>query len=141
MKWYKERFDIGRNGDIYLVRYTLWGQRFSGRYRVFLHHFLRSDYEGAFHDHPWPFVSIILKGGYWENTVRGRHWYGPGRILARQADHRHYVELPKDKECWTLVFVGQKVRSWGFWCPKGFRGWKSALADSDLGLDICGEMA
>jgi hypothetical protein len=27
----------------------------------------RSDYDREGHDHPWPFVSFVLKGGYWEH--------------------------------------------------------------------------
>jgi hypothetical protein len=31
-----------------------------------IHHIIRSDDDRACHCHPWPYVSIILKGGYWE---------------------------------------------------------------------------
>jgi hypothetical protein len=39
--------------------------RFGG---VKLHHILRSDDDRDLHDHPWSFLSIVLKGGYWEHT-------------------------------------------------------------------------
>ena len=31
-----------------------------------IHEILRSDSDRHCHDHPWPYVSIILRGGYWE---------------------------------------------------------------------------
>lgn len=102
---------------------------------IFLHHFQDSDAD-EMHCHPWPFVTLILSGGYYERTpapgwkdgvgpTRER-WYGPGRLLIRPATHIHSVRLPLDKAgnpkpCWTLLYVGRKVRPWGFWCPVG--GW------------------
>lgn len=114
----RERFDIGRPGDgTYLTRWTLWGSRFHGTGgAVFLHRFQRSDHDGAMHDHPWAFTSVILLGGYHEQTEGGTRWYGPGRILRRPATWRHRVILPPGRDCWTLVFRGVKERSWGFWC-------------------------
>lgn len=63
------------------------------RFSVKLHRFLRSDPDRDLHDHPWNFVSIILWGGYYEETNAGTAWYGPGSILRRKATHRHRVIL------------------------------------------------
>ena len=50
-------------GDPYLIRYTLiecaW-------FSIKVHHILESDEDRCEHDHPWPFLSLILTGGYWE---------------------------------------------------------------------------
>jgi hypothetical protein len=120
----RERFEIGRKGDVYLTRWTLWGQRFGPGGKLFLHRFHRSDYEGGFHNHPWHFWSLILGPGYWEHTASGRHWYGPGRLLNRPASWRHRVEIRPGGWCWTLVWTGPKVQGWGFFCPAGFRPWR-----------------
>lgn len=48
----------------YLTRYSL--PRL-GRFRAALHVFHRSDHD-EMHDHPWPFVSVILWRGYVEET-------------------------------------------------------------------------
>ena len=54
-----------------------------------IHHILRSDLGRDPHDHPWPYVTVILKGGYWEQRfdnsgeIRSTKWYGPGSILYR----------------------------------------------------------
>ncbi len=136
-----ERFDIGRpNQSVYLTRWTLWGQRYGkpGAWRVFLHCFHRGDAEPYFHDHPWPFVSLILSGGYWEHTPRGKRWYGPGRLLRRPAEWAHRVELPAGKRCWTVVITGPKSRSWGFHCAAGWLGWREHVANIDAGKPGCG---
>jgi hypothetical protein len=120
----RERFDIGRNNDVYLTRWTLFGSRLSGTGRaVFLHRFHRSDYDDALHDHPWPFVSVVLSGGYYEHAVGQdgiirRRWFGPGRVLSRPAEWRHRIELSPGTEgrVFSLVFRGVKTRSWFFHC-------------------------
>lgn len=152
-RYARERFDIGRpSAGVYLTRWTLWGSRFEGTGpAVFLHRFHRSDDDDALHDHPWPFTSVILWGGYYEHTadragrVR-RRWYGPGRVLARSAAHRHRVELPAGRDCWTLVFRGPKAKSWSFFCV-GAAGvltgkavpWRSFIDRVDAGALGCGE--
>ena len=48
------------DGDPYLIRYTLIECRW---FSIKVHHILRSDEDRCEHDHPWPFVSLILTGG------------------------------------------------------------------------------
>lgn len=91
-----------------------------------VHHILRSDEDLDPHNHPWPFVSIILFGGYWENRpvfneyddseIVGytRVWHGPGSILFRRATDFHYLELPEGKTAWTLFITGKWIHTWGF---------------------------
>ncbi len=148
-----ERFDIGRpSAGTYLTRWTLYGKRTEGTGRaVFLHHFHRSEDDDALHDHPWGFTSVILSGGYYEWTADrrgkvGRRWYGPGRVLTRRATHRHRVELPSGRDCWTLVFRGAKEKSWSFFCLSGaglLTGkavpWRSFIDSIESGALGCGK--
>jgi hypothetical protein len=149
----RERADIGRKGadgnpDVYLTRWTLLGQRFSGqRQKLFLHCFHRSDHEDI-HDHPWPFWSLILWRGYWEVTrewdedramyCRVRRWKWPGMLLRRSAEWQHRVEIPFGKKVWSLVWTGPKERSWGFWCSGTWRPWREHAAREEAGLPGCG---
>jgi hypothetical protein len=110
--------------------------------KVYVHKFMRSDDERALHDHPWSFVSVILRGGYVEVSetadykttmlcrtslfdLRSPFWR---RCIAyRPAIYRHQVKLPiesgVEQSCWTLIITGPHVRTWGFWCPaRGTRG-------------------
>lgn len=52
------------DGSAYLTR---WGFR-SKWFSVYLHKLDAPDPGTDLHDHPWPFVSIILRGGYVEQT-------------------------------------------------------------------------
>lgn len=137
----RERHEIGRKGlSEYLTRWVLLGRRFGkdGQGKLFLHCFHRGDAEPYCHDHPWPFWSLILWGGYWEHTPEGKRWYGPLRLLRRPAEWRHRVELPRGRKCWTLIWCGPRVRSWGFVCPnKGWINWREHQANQDAGGPGC----
>lgn len=134
-----EEFTITRawTDEPYLTRWTLMGERFQPGRKVYLHRFHRGDYD-EFHDHPWPFISIILAGGYWEKSDQGRRWFGPGDVLYRPAAWRHSVEIPEGKECWSLVFTGHKEREWGFWCSTGWKHWKEHFERMKATGDGCG---
>lgn len=138
----RECFDIGRKGlGKYLTRWTLWGKRFEGSHRLFLHLFHRGDAEPYNHNHPWAFWSLILWGGYWEVTADGRRrWYGPGSLLKRPAKWEHRVVLPAGAKCLTLVWTGPKEQTWGFICPgRGWIPWRQHEANQAAGMAGCGE--
>lgn len=98
-------------------------QRFGIAARI--HHILRSDNDRAVHDHPWHYLTIILRGGYFEETRRydesglyvgtQRKWYGPGSILFRSAKSQHRLVIPDGRTCWTLFITGNKQQHWGFY--------------------------
>ena len=87
---------------------------------VRVHEILRSDYERHPHDHPWWYVTVILRGNYIETRYNdeGRlidvnHW-GPGSVLFRKASSWHRLTLPERGSTWTLFIMGPKSRGWGF---------------------------
>ncbi len=89
-----------------------------------VHHILRSDDDRAPHDHPWAYLTIVLRGGYWENVPKwdkeghylgmDRKWHGPGSILFKPAKSWHILELPEGQTAWTIFITGRKVNDWGF---------------------------
>lgn len=108
----------------YMMRYWLIPyNRFFPAARI--HHILRSDDDRAFHDHPWPYVSIVLRGGYYEVTPNidksgiylGEKfkWYGPGSVIFRSAKSWHRLVIPnKGQTAWTLFITGKYQQTWGF---------------------------
>lgn len=87
---------------------------------VRVHEILRSD-EADPHDHPWPYVTIILSGGYWETRYNAageqisRQWHGPGSVLYRPAGSWHRLDLVKGALPATTLFItGKYVGTWGF---------------------------
>ena len=108
----------------YLERYYLFlKDRKHFPFNIFLHKFLKSDPDDV-HDHPWPYATIILKGGYYEwtpmfdknNKMIGEicTWRGPGHFRTCSANSYHRIELDPDVTCWTLFMPGPQKREWGF---------------------------
>lgn len=106
------------DGEPYLTRVYLW----SGfGYAAMLHRIHRSDDDRALHDHPWPFVSLLVGGpGYTEHLERGPRFV-PAWSLNVKLDptelHRLEVHGPQT----TLVLRGRRTRAWGFKVPG--HGW------------------
>ena len=92
------------------------------RYNVYLHRLRRSDAGGVYHDHPWGFCSIILVGGYIEETPAGRRRYRAGRVLFRTARWIHRIEV--ERPAWTLIIARRSSREWGFHTPSGYYPWR-----------------
>jgi hypothetical protein len=102
------------NNEPYLERYYLFlRDRKSFPFNVFLHKFLKGDPDDL-HDHPWPYFTIILRGGYWEHTPKGRFWRAPGHFRLCGSSSLHRIELDPGVTCWTLFFPGPQLREWGF---------------------------
>jgi len=108
-----------QEGAIYLIRYTLFT---CSLFSVKVHRILISD-DDCLHDHPWSFISIIIKGGYVEHTFKGKKLYGAGSILWRKAPAPHRLEVFQPAT--TLVITFKRVRDWGFYTPSGWKLWSS----------------
>jgi hypothetical protein len=108
---------------------------------VRVHHIKQSDKGRDYHNHPFYFITVILRGGYTEHIPEydsngffigeKSTFYEPGTILLRKPKHFHRLELPYDGssyhvsqeeyenafgQTWTLfiTFAKTKKRDWGF---------------------------
>ena len=108
----------------YLERYYVFlKDRTHFPFNVFLHKFLKGDPDDV-HDHPWPYATLILKGGYWEwvpifNSIGEKvselaKWRGPGHFRICSANSYHRIELDPNITAWTLFMPGPQKREWGF---------------------------
>jgi hypothetical protein len=133
MRWFLNWLDkIGRkriimdrlDNEPYLERYYIFlKDRVHFPFNIFIHKFLKSDPDDV-HDHPWPYATLILKGGYWEHTPifneEGKkigefvRWRGPGHFRTCSANSYHRIELDPAVTCWTLFMPGPQTREWGF---------------------------
>jgi hypothetical protein len=120
--------DEARDNPIYLIRYSLMTTPW---FAIKLHRILLSD-DDCLHDHPWDFISVILWGGYVEETfsiingytyrhTRSRKRYGPGSFLWRPSPSPHRLIISKPAT--TLVITFRKKRKWGFYTPTGWKHW------------------
>lgn len=94
---------------------------------VYVHHIAAPDPGMDHHDHPWPFVTIILWGGYreWTTTEVRRPKTTDMREWKRGSVHRFGLHQAHrivwcQPHTWTLVLRGRKTRTWGFFPPEGW---------------------
>lgn len=113
-----------QSNEPYLERYYMFlKERQWFPFNIFLHKFLKSDPDDV-HDHPWPYATLILKGGYYEHIPNfnpagalvghTRYWRGPGHFRICRSTSYHRIELAEGVECWTLFMPGPQKREWGF---------------------------
>lgn len=105
-------------------------------FNVYLHRIKRSDDDRALHDHPWPSLSVLLKGrlGEWHGDAPAYRSFKAGAIVYRPAEFKHRLVVYDDTDgALTLFITGPKVREWGFWCPQGFKHWRDFTAADDSG--------
>jgi hypothetical protein len=112
----------GQLGRIYLDRLRILDTPWFG---IYLHRMVGPDWSPHNHDHPWPFVSFVLRGGYIENVSIDTHhfeihmnryvrWFN-----AKRATDKHRIVWIEREPTWTLVLRGKRVREWGFWTGEG----------------------
>jgi hypothetical protein len=131
---------LDRNSsDPYLTRYYVFlRDRKKFPFNVFVHKFHKSD-EITPHDHPWPYATLILSGGYWEYIPQfssdgiisyeiGK-WRGPGHFRICSSKSYHRIELKPGVTPWTLFMPGPQRRSWGFLTKSGWIPHNEYLTD------------
>lgn len=120
-RWFELNLIEDCNHDPYLSRWFLIHRKWLS---VFIHKFHRSDEDRALHDHPWNYISIILRHGYWEHSKSGVEWIPEGSVIFRRGTWRHRIELDKGKKAWTLIIRFKRYREWGFWNGEQFTQWQ-----------------
>ena len=126
-----------RTGQDYMHRYYIFlKDRKWFPFNITLHKIVRSD-DPIMHDHPWPYATLILKGGYWEwiphfdtvgrKTGEYQVWRGPGHFRISKANSFHRIELDPDITAWTLFMPGRKQRDWGFLVKNRWIQWEQYL--------------
>jgi len=122
-----------RTGADYMHRYYLFlKDRTWFPFNFTLHKIVKSD-DPIFHDHPWPYMTIVLKGGYYEHTpvfdskgvkfAEVSKWRGPGSIIIRSSGEYHWLELENNQPATTLFFMGPQTREWGFLTGSNDKSW------------------
>lgn len=114
------------NKEEYIRRYHILNNKYIP-YKIYVHNILRSDLDRDLHTHPWPFVSIILNGGYVEENLQKKEdgelfsftkeWTAPA-VVRHSSKDAHRLQLTEP--AWTLVFVGKKEIEWGFYTADGW---------------------
>jgi hypothetical protein len=141
-KWFKI-MDKENPEEIYLKRLRFIQTPYFG---IYVHWINRPDNDRGPHNHPWPFTSFILRGGYSEDLyrqpmfrtgeVQHRTW---GRFslhsVALSAAHRITSAKPGTI---SVIFMGKRSCDWGFYInePDGVRFYNWEVYDKDSGQEI-----
>lgn len=102
-----------------------------------LHNICTPDLDRELHNHPWSFISIVLRGGYVEARPIGKYpmftssgeevcttiHRRAGSIAFRSYNDRHRI-ISVAPDTWTLVLIGPKRQTWGFFTQHGFVNWR-----------------
>lgn len=136
-RWgFMKRMTLRRaDGKAYLDRLRIVQTPWFG---IYLHRMEATDPGRDLHDHPWPFATFVLRGGYheWRAPIRTAGLLAdcaelypktakpghvetrvPGRPRRMRLDEAHTIFELLRVPTWTLVFVGRRVRNWGFYVP------------------------
>lgn len=107
-----------------------------------LHRICSRDHDRDMHDHPFMFISWVLRDWYiearpeWEigkvfrEDIHGQMTEpanygvrGTGSIALRRAKDRHRIDAV-GPEVWTLIVQFPKSNDWGFFTPRGKIPWQ-----------------
>lgn len=114
---------VSKQGVIHFRRYRLLQTPW---FAIYIHQICKSDLDKDMHDHPWHFISFILKGAYKEvskayplfnETISNE--FHVGDMIKHHAKDAHQITLLTD-EVWTLVFTSGHSGEWGYQTPQGW---------------------
>lgn len=136
--------DYDEPHENYMTRWRVISVPWFGLY---IHRLSKPDPRPTLHDHPWPFLSLVLRGGYTEDLGTRAGGAGPSRAGGTDAPspvtgrrqrawrrgsiHRmrktdaHTITRLHRSPTWTLVLVGRRhpEPSWGYWDTNGWTRW------------------
>lgn len=116
---FMKRFEIpnlDNPTETYLTRWRIIQTPYGSLY---LHRMDGPDSRDTLHDHPWAFLSIILRGSYFEQRLNLRtrrkelKFHRFFNLMRR--DDAHYIQEILRYPTWTFLFVGRRRRTWGYW--------------------------
>ena len=75
-------------------------------FNILIHEMLADDHGEGVHTHLCPYITIIIRGGYWETTRKGKFWRSAGYIGFRSAHNLHRVDLEPGIKPMTIFIPG-----------------------------------
>lgn len=131
-----DRFEVPQyDGDgNYLTRWRIVQTPWFG---ILLHRFDGPDPRLTLHDHPWPFLSFVLRGGYVERRLDPMTMRVDEQRVVRSVNRMrlidaHAIRRLLRQPTWTLMFVGRRVRTWGYLEPSAYGKWSWTEFDKHI---------
>lgn len=130
-RWaFMEKFEVPHFDNPNVNYLTRWRIIQTPWFSIFLHKFATPDSRFTLHDHPWSFVSFVLRGGYSQEVVRNwRDTDNPRleevrRFSRLRRGDAHFIYRLLRTPTWTLVFTGPRRQSWGYLEAVSTHGWE-----------------
>lgn len=125
------------DGSLYMGRWWVVPRsKWTFGYGLRIHHIATPDFDRHLHDHPFSFVSLVLKGWYIEArpVERDPCFVGDrelcyltqrkkGSIAYRPCWARHRICAMSQGGVWTLVLTSPRKMWWGFFTETGKVHW------------------
>ncbi len=124
--FFEKRFEVPDYDDPKAVSRTRWRIIHTPWFGIYLHRWNKPDPRPTFHNHPWNFFSIILRGVYSERRLSDdkKHWILAVvkwlNIVKRTDFHTVFEVRPGTL---SLMFVGKTHEDWGYWLDDRERGY------------------
>jgi hypothetical protein len=119
-----------KGGTHYLFRLRIIQTPWFG---IYLHDIFEPDADRHPHNHPWSFVSIVLRGSYVE-MFHPAPWVHPDcnkrlQVWKRFSMHRMGADsahriIEAGPRLKTLILTGPRKKNWGFFTENGFEFWQ-----------------
>lgn len=108
--------DLDEPDITYLTRWRIVQTPWFGLY---VHRLTAPDSRPTLHDHPWPFLSIVLWGGYDEARSYTADHVSIRLANVKRSTDTHWISRLHRNPTWTLLLVGRRSHSWGYAEPDG----------------------
>jgi hypothetical protein len=123
-RWaFMERFEVPNYDEEgnYLTRWRILQTPW---FAFYLHRFDGPDPRPTLHDHPFNFTAVVLRGGYVERRLNPATLEVDENHMIRffnrvKAGDAHSIRRLLRYPTWTFLFVGRRVRQWGYVEPIG----------------------
>lgn len=98
-----------------VVHFRRWRIISTPWFTINLHGIYKADEDLHLHNHPWNFISLVLKGWYVEELESCKlNLRSPFSIAMRKKERFHKIETLITKSVYTLNFMWGKENKWGY---------------------------
>jgi hypothetical protein len=113
-RWaFMERFEVPNLDDPTLTYLTRWRVVQTPWFSIYVHKIGTPD-SRELHDHPWSFLSLVLRGGYRERRSYDSPLVRVRRLNLKRSTDLHYIAELDRTPTWTFLLVGPRRRDWGY---------------------------
>lgn len=109
LKWVKEI--KSKEGELHFKRFSIFACRY---FSIYIHHIYKADQDKHLHNHPWNYVSMVIKGSYLEQSVAGVNHIMPFSFNYAKRNRFHKILKLNDEKVISIFITGKRHKTWGY---------------------------